>query len=327
MARSREAPTISIIVTFYNIANCVDYCLRSVLSQEYKDYEVICVDDGSTDETFEELMRFADLPHVRVIRQVNSGPSKARNTGIKYSKGEYLTFIDGDDIVSPYYLSTLIDALRESKADMAIGGIAFQPADDLENAAEQWVRPSEFILMTRNELAESILCQYLGVSGAARLAPRNFYNESFFPEGHFHEDISTIMDLIGNATTIIRAVGPIYKYVQREGSNMHGFVSLDKRSSDLILAIDHLTDKCTSFGIDRSYIELYRCLACLRLHANGGNYIPSKDLQHYVRSHLSIALKCKDARSDQRLSLRCFALSIGLYDLLRKIHARLARQN
>jgi glycosyltransferase involved in cell wall biosynthesis len=88
-------PKISVIIPVWNAMDTAPRAIASVFSQSYADYEVIVVDDGSTDDTPAMLARFGE--RIRVIRQSNSGASKARNTGVSASSGEYLAFLDDDD--------------------------------------------------------------------------------------------------------------------------------------------------------------------------------------------------------------------------------------
>lgn len=318
-----NAPRISIIATFYNLENSVEYCLNSIFAQDYPNYEVICVDDGSTDHTFEKLIQFSIDHDIRILRQSNSGPSSARNTGIRHSQGKLISFVDGDDIVSPFYLSSLVRAIENTNSDFATGTIDFIPDEALKASEITWNKPSDIKVFDEKRAAEMLLCHKLGVSGCGKLVPRTFYHNHFFPEGHFHEDLRTSVDLFNQASRIALVEEPIYKYIQRPGSNMHGFVNLDQRSADLILAIDHITQICREMGVNESYIELYRCLACLRLHNNGGKYIDSKALRDYVRKHLRSALSCKDALPADRLTLRLFAFGILPYDFIRSIKLKI----
>ena len=91
---------ISVVIPLYNKEASIAQSLKSVLSQEYDDFEVVIVDDGSTDGSVGVVEAIND-PRIRLIKQENGGPSKARNTGVKNAKGEWILFLDADDELEP----------------------------------------------------------------------------------------------------------------------------------------------------------------------------------------------------------------------------------
>lgn len=323
----KNNPRISLIATFYNLEDCIDYCLKSVLAQEFSDYELLCIDDGSSDTTFAKLMEYADHPKVRIVHQANGGLSQARNTGVRYARGEFVSFIDGDDIVSPFYLSSLYEALMNDHADLAIGTLEFTPASEIDAAADSWEKPTHRHVLRNTRAIEEVLCHKRDVTGCVKLAPKTVYSDSFFPVGLFHEDLYTVADVFEKTPSIVVVDDVIYKYIQRGGSITHNSRNLNKRSSDLVHAVNHISEVSSAAGIDQSYIELYRCFACLRLHNNGGKYIDSKALQGYVRDHLSQALSCPEAHKIDRFTLKLFAFNLKLYDLVRKLKLKVLPNN
>lgn len=106
-------PKVSIIVPCYNVAPWISECLDSILANSYDNYEVLCVDDGSTDGTWELLDKYANNPHVRLFHQTNSGVSAARNVGIRAMSGDFVLFVDGDDTIDADCLTTLIEAVTD----------------------------------------------------------------------------------------------------------------------------------------------------------------------------------------------------------------------
>ena len=110
-------PEISVIVPTYNYAHFIGDCLDSIFAQTYKDFEVIVIDDGSTDDTARVLEKYKG--EIRYIYQENKGLPAARNTGIKAAQGEYLAFLDSDDLWLPEKLGEQVLFLR-NEADMGI---------------------------------------------------------------------------------------------------------------------------------------------------------------------------------------------------------------
>ena len=116
----KKCPEISIIVPVYNAADFYERCFGSILRQEFRDFEVIMVDDCSTDGSAELLRRFwpEEAPPLRILRnEQNMGPSLSRNRGIEAARGKYLGFIDHDDAVAPAYLRKLHDLAEREGAD------------------------------------------------------------------------------------------------------------------------------------------------------------------------------------------------------------------
>ena len=114
-----DSPSTSIIVTAYNIEDCLARCLDSILAQSERDFEVIVVDDGSTDMTLEIASRFAKKdPRVVVLTQKNTGPAQARQNGFLQSKGAFILFVDGDDFLMPTAIYELSTSAKKSGADI-----------------------------------------------------------------------------------------------------------------------------------------------------------------------------------------------------------------
>ena len=113
-------PKISVIIPFYNVKAYVNRCLESIVGQTYKNLEIICVDDGSSDGTSAILDEWAKKDdRINVIHKPNGGVSSARNTGLDAATGDYIGFVDGDDYLDHSMYETLYSALRKYNADIA----------------------------------------------------------------------------------------------------------------------------------------------------------------------------------------------------------------
>ena len=121
---SKSNPKLSVVVPVYNVAPYLDEALDSVENQTYKDMEVICVNDGSTDNSPEILEKHAKKDkRIKVINQENQGVSKARNAGMKAATGKYIYFFDSDDVLAPYAMEKAIKNLEKYDADVLEMGI------------------------------------------------------------------------------------------------------------------------------------------------------------------------------------------------------------
>lgn len=111
---------VSVILPVYNGEKYIKKCMKSLIDQTLKEIEIICVDDGSVDGTLEALKEYENLENVTVITQENAGAGAARNKGMSYAKGEYLSFLDADDIFEKDMLEVAYNKAVEDKADMVV---------------------------------------------------------------------------------------------------------------------------------------------------------------------------------------------------------------
>lgn len=124
---NREKPILSIVVPVFNVCDYVEYAIRSLIDQEEYPFEIILVDDGSTDGSEGICDRFAaEYPNtIHVIHKQNGGLPSARKSGVKEAQGEYVTFLDGDDWCSRDYYFKMVCAARERNADVVCSGFTF----------------------------------------------------------------------------------------------------------------------------------------------------------------------------------------------------------
>src|SRR5689334_20068273 len=113
---------LSVVVPFYNVADYIADCLDSLERQTFDDLEVVLVDDGSTDDSRAIAEEFcARDPRFRIVTQENQGLGPARNTGVKHAEGEYITFVDSDDLVPRYAYELMVGSLDETGSSFAAG--------------------------------------------------------------------------------------------------------------------------------------------------------------------------------------------------------------
>ena len=111
---------ISIIVPVYNKENYLKRCIESILQQDYSDFELILVDDGSTDNSSDICKRYSNVDsRIHYFSQKNGGVSSARNFGLANSHGDYIAFVDPDDYIHPELMSSLMNCLKEEDADIS----------------------------------------------------------------------------------------------------------------------------------------------------------------------------------------------------------------
>ncbi len=238
-------PKISVLVAAYNVEQYISKCLDSILGGTFKDIEIIVVDDGSTDDTGNICDQYAkDNINLRVIHQKNQGLSAVRNVGIEAAKGEYLTFIDGDDYVATNFLEHLVAALQDD-IEIVVCGNKKMPAGEINSPAPQTIsgEAATIELLTRQENYHVISC--------GKLYRRTLFQNIAFPLGRKNEDSFTTYKLFAQAKKIAFINEPLYFYVQRETSIM-GSVKLNERLKNKMLAA---REACAYFENQPKLIE------------------------------------------------------------------------
>ena len=112
-------PLISIIVPVYNAEKYIERCLNSLINQTYNYIEILCIDDGSKDNSYNIIKEFKDK-RIKLLRQENAGPAKARNLGLKNSNGEYIMFCDADDYYEPNMCELMLETIIKQNVDFVI---------------------------------------------------------------------------------------------------------------------------------------------------------------------------------------------------------------
>ncbi len=216
---------ISIVVPAYNAAGVIERCIDSVLRQTYPDFELLIIDDGSTDETAEIVAaKAAQDARIHLIRQENAGVSSARNTGIAAASGELLCFIDSDDTVSANYLETLhtlyspgvlpvIDVVRSDR-----NGSALNPMPETFTLDGNWV-DSYFCGQLRYGIAFSVCNKLYSLQTLRR------EHIVFLPELSIGEDMLFVFQYLQHCRSICFSKDAGYHYTIAQGSAM--FSSMD----------------------------------------------------------------------------------------------------
>jgi glycosyltransferase involved in cell wall biosynthesis len=192
----------SVVIPTYNRANLLARTLESVWRQRFTDYEVIVVDDGSTDGTQAYLQGLGNK--VRAIRQANSGPGASRNIGVKEARGDYVALLDSDDLWFPWTLDVFARALQEYRCSHILGGrfVEFTDETELLNVREESYEVSWFA----DYLASSRHPYFVG-SGTCVLRREAFGGTKFLEDRLNAEDHDLILQM-GTLPGFVRVVAP-----------------------------------------------------------------------------------------------------------------------
>lgn len=250
-------PRFSIIIPVFNVENYLHQCLDSVIEQDFDNYEVICVNDGSTDESPQILKEYEQkYNQIKVIHQTNKGLSAARNRGINASKGDYILFLDSDDWLETNALSILKKNLSDEDLLCFSGSLFYEDSGLLikdsgysDTNLSGWEYYNKYVT---KPVKFHFVCVVL------RLYRRDylFKNKLFFKEGIFHEDnlFTPLACYFANKVSVINE--SLYVYRQRVGSIMGD--TTFKRLQDLIETVNYLAEFFSNkVGMEKKYIYKY----------------------------------------------------------------------
>ena len=233
---------VSVIIPAYNIEDYIGRCLDSIISQTYKNLEIIVVDDGSRDYTGEILDNYAKKDRrIKVIHKENGGVSSARNKGIEAAEGDYIGFIDGDDLIEPEMYKTLVDLLEEENADIAHCGYQMVFPDRIDyyhNTGKKKIQTTEEGLkdLLSGEMIEPGLVNKL-------------YKKELIKNCRLNETVKINEDLLMNyqlfklsQKSVYYDITP-YSYMIRS-SSATGANSLITKREDSLRVLNQIKDDC-----------------------------------------------------------------------------------
>ena len=205
---------ISVIIPVYNTEKYLSKCLDSVFAQTFQDFEVIVVNDGSTDGSQAVIDRYcAQYPDKLVaLYQENAGQAAARNRGLRAASGEFVDFLDSDDYLHPEALQTVYRAAEDNRLDIVCYKVLLE-----QNG--QYVMPCEYSFPCENTLKEYVLTQAIPCNKLIR-RELLIQNNLFFNEGLIYEDLELIPRLALYTHKIAFLEDRLYYYFTRTGSTM-----------------------------------------------------------------------------------------------------------
>lgn len=202
---------ISVIIPVYNVENYLARCLDSIINQTYKNLEILCINDGSTDNSLKILKQFQLLDsRIRIISHNNRGLSYTRNVGIEISTGEYISFIDSDDWIDLNFYEKAVNNLINFNADICFGNMQDAPLNTFKTV------DNDFKVLDFSKKIE--LCKNGSVCD--KLYKRELFeaNNLRFIEGKFYEDNIVTLKLMFFSKIVITDKSINYYYFRNENS-------------------------------------------------------------------------------------------------------------
>lgn len=229
----------SLIVPVYNVQQYLRRCLDSLASQNYENYEVICINDGSTDNSESILNEYARRYGFKIITQENQGLGGARNTGIEHANGDYIWFIDSDDWIASSALSRISDVINSKNSPKVVMVDLIKIYDDGRKQVASVTRgfkPGES-LSCMSHTRHLLLYEGLYAS-VSKIFSAEIIKNFRFSKG-FYEDIPLITLFAKDDFPIVHLEGEIYYYYQRPGSIMK---TIDERILDVFGQFNTVND-------------------------------------------------------------------------------------
>ena len=279
---------VSVIIPAYNIEDYIGRCLDSIISQTYKNLEIIVVDDGSRDHTGEILDNYAKKDRrIKVIHKENGGVSSARNKGIEAAEGDYIGFIDGDDLIESEMYKTLVDLLEEENADISHCGYQMVFPDRVDyyhNTGKKKIQTTEEGLkdLLSGEMIEPGLVNKL-------------YKKELIKNCRLDETVKINEDLLMNyqlfklsQKSVYYDITP-YSYMIRS-SSATGANSLITKREDALRVLNQIKDDCINNNLLSNIYKryIYLLMAICRDDLKDRSYI---EYQKKQRKQLKKELK------------------------------------
>ena len=238
---------ISIVVPVYKVEEYIQECIDSILAQDYKNFELILVDDGSPDACGEICDQYKTVDsRICVIHKKNGGLSDARNAGLEVATGKYITFIDSDDFVSKDYLSTLYKVMINESSDIVQGRYTYEKREfyqkgDIRNYS------------SKEALRHLMLFDDVEVCAWSKLYKIELFKNIRYPFGKINEDNFTTYKLILAASKVTTTSKAIYFYRYNPSGIMNG--KFNPKRFDILNLKDEMIDYFEHFDANMDFEE------------------------------------------------------------------------
>ena len=246
---------VSIIVPVYNVEKYLSFCLDSLVNQTFKDIEIICVNDGSTDNSAEVLEHYAGFDkRIKIINKENGGLSSARNAGLDAASGKYIAFVDSDDFVSHFLVERAYNFVQKKNADFAAFGFDYVVGNSLKLYESGFSFPKSLVgkCVYETDLNENFYTKIHPTAWCKFYSAKLIQNNNLrFCEDIIFEDIPFAAEVYLSANRMVYTNLPLYYYrAERQGSILS---RRDEKTVDFITAIERVDDVFHKYGRFEKY--------------------------------------------------------------------------
>lgn len=261
---------LSFIIPVYNAEKYLKECVESILNQAFQDFEVIFIDDASTDKSLDILNSYSYDKRIKIITKANEGVSLARNCGLELARGEYLMFVDADDWIDKNTSEVMVDVIKKKQAD-----VVFWPyIREFENRSlEKKIYDEEEIIFNTEEVRDKLYRRFIGLVGNELKKPENadalctvwgkLYKRSIIEENHIRfqdiREIGTYEDGLFNLYYFRHVHKAVYLNKYYYHYRKYNDKSITTRyNSELCVEWNRLFDKMEEYIHDNKLPELYQ---------------------------------------------------------------------
>lgn len=309
---------ISVIIPVYNGEQYIKETIDSVLNQSYKELEIILVNDGSTDHSGEICKEYAIKDsRIRCFNQYNQGLSAARNTGIKNAKGDFLFFLDADDILENSALEIMLYEINNNRKNIVVCNFKKFVSTVGEYDKKNGYKVIEY---TKEEYMRKVFLLEKHTYAWGVLIPKSIMRNIQFPEGKYFEDMATMYKVILNAEKIKYIDEELVRYRQHEGSIVASMN--EKKALHYIDAVDtmceYVCNKLPNLEQESKVIQCYCKIAVIERGQLYENQVFIKNQKSFVYDYIKIAQK-EVKIPMQKIKFLLFRISPKLYFHINKL--------
>lgn len=306
---------ISIIVPVYNVENYIKECINSIINQSYKNIEIILVDDGSTDNSGSLCEEFSLIDsRIVTFHKENGGLSDARNYGIRHSNGEYIMFVDSDDIIDKDIVNVLYTLIQKDKSiDISVCNLKrFN-----DGHPPRFIHRDKYSILDREgSLKEFLYQKRISTSSCGKLYRKKIMENIFFVKNQRFEDNEFVFKLLLNVDKVIVSESELYAYRCRQNSITTS--SFDEKDFDIIDIGKMITGITNNLNKNlKNAGTTYQCTNCLRIFLNVSDKHTSSEEYKYCLNYLNKNAGLVILKSQARVKLK---IALILYKVNFPLH-------
>lgn len=312
---------VSIVIPVYNVEKYLIDCVESIRMQTYEELEILLIDDGSTDNSGKICDEYKEKDkRIKVVHKINGGLSDARNVGIEKATGEYIYFLDSDDMVPSSTIEKLLNACVKENSDISISGFE-KFLDGCMPQFQESVATQKIQILDKTEAVRKMLLRdEIGHEAWGKLYKKSLWEMERFPKGKLYEDYATTYKIVCKCDSIAILRENLYWYRIRSGSIMKSkLTSKNMQLLDISEEVtNYLMQELPIVGDEAKYLQMVTYLKLMKKILDNGFSSFSKEqdrIRDYVVSCKPL-LKMEFAKQKDIIKAKSFFINKYLFYLV-----------